>query len=132
MKRRTFLWLSAAGTASLYIPVSGCTGRYVLSNKSVAQPSFLTHICDAKTIRAIGSAYKRMVPAEKEDRDLARLILTDNSGHVISETTDNPTLENLLNGTVQHDFESGRTVVVDGWVLSQTEARQCALFSSQA
>ena len=30
---------------------------------------------------------------------------------------------------VQADFENGETVVVRGWVLSRTEARQCALFS---
>ena len=41
-------------------------------------------------------------------------------------------LEALLNQKIQQDFEAGRTVVVNGWVLSQTEARQCALFSSQA
>jgi hypothetical protein len=30
---------------------------------------------------------------------------------------------------VRDDFAAGRTVVVSGWVLSETEARQCALFS---
>jgi hypothetical protein len=30
---------------------------------------------------------------------------------------------------VTDDFAAGRTAVVDGWVLSVTEARQCALFS---
>jgi len=31
--------------------------------------------------------------------------------------------------TVRRDFETGRTVLVNGWVLAATEARQCALFS---
>jgi hypothetical protein len=30
---------------------------------------------------------------------------------------------------VRRDFDTGRTVLVNGWVLSATEARQCALFS---
>ena len=30
---------------------------------------------------------------------------------------------------VHDDFDDGRTVVVDGWILSATEARQCALYS---
>jgi len=30
---------------------------------------------------------------------------------------------------VRRDFETGRTVLVNGWVLAATEARQCALFS---
>jgi hypothetical protein len=132
MKRRMFLSVSAAGAASLFIPFSGCSGRYTLSNKAVAQPQFLAHICDAKVLREIGTAYKQHVPNEKEDRKLARLILTDANGHTIPESTDTNTLETLLNQNIQHDFETGQTVVVNGWVLSKTEARQCALFSSQA
>jgi hypothetical protein len=30
---------------------------------------------------------------------------------------------------IQRDFAEGRTVLLDGWVLSVTEARQCALYS---
>jgi len=31
---------------------------------------------------------------------------------------------------IRDDFGAGRTVVVDGWLLSVTEARQCALYST--
>jgi hypothetical protein len=30
---------------------------------------------------------------------------------------------------IRDDFAAGRTVLVDGWVLSVTEARQAALYS---
>jgi hypothetical protein len=30
---------------------------------------------------------------------------------------------------VETDFKSERLIVIKGWVLSQTEARQCALLS---
>lgn len=132
MNRRTFVWLSAASAVSVYLPLSGCSNRYTLSNKAVAQPQFLAHICDAKALRTIGAAYKHQVPGEKSEKKLAHLILTDNNGHAIPESTDGNKLEALLNQKIQQDFEAGRTVVVNGWVLSQTEARQCALFSSQA
>ena len=132
MKRRNFLYLSAVSAASLYIPLVGCNSRYTLSNKAVAQPQFLSHICDAKAIRAIGTAYKKQVPDESSDRKLASLILKDANGNNIPESTDSNKLETLLNQIIQHDFETGHTVIVNGWVLSQTEARQCALFSSQA
>jgi hypothetical protein len=132
MKRRTFIWLSAAGVASLYIPAAGCSGRYKLANKTIAQPQFLAHICEEKTIKEIGTSYKQQIPAEKEDRKLAHLILRDTNGHAIPESTESNKLEDLIAQKIQQDFEHGRTVVVKGWVLSQTEARQCALFSSQA
>lgn len=130
MKRRTFIWLSAASVASLYIPATGCSNRYKLANKTVAQPQFLAHICEEKTIKEIGTSYKRQVPAEESAQKLASLILTDNSGHAIPETTDNNKLQAMLNEKITHEFESGRTVMVNGWVLSQTEARQCALYAS--
>src|SRR5438309_11675922 len=107
MKRGTFIWLSAASAASLFIPAAGCSSRYTLSNKVVAQPQLLAHICDAKVMREIGTAYKQQVPDEKEDRKLAQLILTDNSGHTIPESTDNNQLETFLNQQVQRDFEAG-------------------------
>ena len=34
-----------------------------------------------------------------------------------------------IDDQVRDDFAAGRTVLVGGWVLSVTEARQCALFS---
>jgi hypothetical protein len=34
-----------------------------------------------------------------------------------------------IDDQIRDDFTAGRTVVVDGWVLSVTEARQAALFS---
>jgi hypothetical protein len=34
-----------------------------------------------------------------------------------------------IRSQIQADFAADRTVMLDGWVLSVTEARQCALFS---
>ena len=34
-----------------------------------------------------------------------------------------------LEKKIKTDFETGNIVLVDGWVLSISEARQCALFS---
>ena len=94
----------------------------------MTQPEFLAHICDAKAIRAIGTTYKQQVPAEKEDRKLAHLILRDTKGHTIPESTENNKLEDLIAQKIQHDFEHGRTVVVNGWALSQTEACSVRFF----
>ena len=58
-------------------------------------------------VRDIGEQYRRLVPDES---DWMRL-----SGPI--------------SALVRRDFETGRTVLVNGWVLSVTEARQCALFS---
>jgi hypothetical protein len=129
MKRRTFVWLSAVSAASVYIPATSCHSRNSVLIKKLAQPQFLSHICDEKTLAEIGAAYKIEVPDEWNEQTLANLVLTDSNGRAIPESTDSTNLYALLNQTIIQDFEMGRTVIVNGWVLSQTEARQCALLS---
>ena len=39
-------------------------------------------------------------------------------------------LAKLLNvAQITDDYNKGNTVMIDGWILSRIEARQCALFS---
>jgi hypothetical protein len=36
-----------------------------------------------------------------------------------------------ITGKIKADFAAGRTITLEGWVISITEARQCALNSIQ-
>jgi hypothetical protein len=60
-------------------------------------------------VRALGRRYRELVPAV----DLFAL----------------RPRRSTVSDLVRDDFAGGRTIVIDGWVLSVTEARQCALFS---
>ena len=62
-------------------------------------------------VREIGTRYRAATPRENT-ADALRTALSNSSREKIRD-----------------DFEAGRTIVVDGWVLSITEARQAALFS---
>jgi len=68
---------------------------------------------------AVGRAYLR----QRQDRPSARQVLEElhldakSSGQCIT-----PLRERL-----RADFESGRVVSIEGWVLSDTEAKLCAL-----
>jgi hypothetical protein len=64
------------------------------------------------------------VPAERDAEALRAAILAAPRASRLGETPRVPVAE-----LVRSDFAEGRTVVVHGWVLSVTEARQCALFS---
>jgi hypothetical protein len=68
-------------------------------------------------VREIGVQYRRLVPAENDGIRLRAAILAG-GGRAPS-----------LAARVRSDFDAGRTVLLNGWVLSATEARQCALFS---
>jgi len=38
-------------------------------------------------------------------------------------------IHEYFNTKTVEDFNTGQTVIINGWVLSRTEARQCALFA---
>src|SRR3982751_572087 len=123
MKRRRFVYLSAVGAASLSFPAAGCRDHNAALSKSLAEPQLLFRICDAKTIREIGQAYLQQTPAEANEEQLVDLLLADITGKNISSSPESSALHALLGKKIQQDFETGRTVIVKGWVLSQTEAR---------
>ncbi|MBS1597913.1 MAG: hypothetical protein JST75_06790 [Bacteroidetes bacterium] len=129
MKRRSFILLSATGITALVIPSLSCTSVSPGSVKILQLPNQLSHICDAQTIRDIGNAYRKQVAAEANKDQLIKLLLTDNSGNSISKSSDTTALKTILGDKVKEDFEKGNVVEVKGWVLSKTEARQCAVFS---
>src|SRR3954471_8282933 len=122
MKRRRFVYLSAVGAASLYFPAISCRNHNAALSKSLAEPQLMFHICDAKTIREIGQAYLQQTPAEVNEAQLVDLLLADSTVKNISSSSESSALHALLDKKIQQDFETGRTVIVKGWVLSLTEA----------
>jgi hypothetical protein len=92
------------------------------------RPLVLAHFCDAKTIREIGDSYRAQVPAENRLEKLRELLLMDEEGRKCDAPNDD-SISEMLNKKVNCEFKEGKIVVEDGWVLSKTEARQCALYS---
>ena len=129
MKRRTFVRLVTAITVVLYLPNLYCKPKYNTLTRMLAQPDALQHICDAKTIHEIGEAYQKQVSNENNKATLVKLLAMDINGNPIDESADSALVASQLAKKIQQDFQQDKTVVVDGWVLSRTEARQCALFS---
>lgn len=126
MKRRTFLLYSLSATV-LALPVAGCVDRKPI--KALSEPQVLMRLCDAPTLQKIGETYRTKVPAEASKGALTERLLEDSSGNPLSDKTDNTAIHTFLNEKIRQDFEAGRIVTLLGWMLSETEARQCALFS---
>jgi hypothetical protein len=110
MKRRTFIYL--AGATALAVPFVRCHHYSSTLTRSLSQPDFLGHICDEATIRDIGAAYRVRTPDEAKEDKLVSLLLPQQ-----------------LDVAIHNDYTTGKVVTVKGWVLSLTEARQCALYS---
>jgi hypothetical protein len=89
---------------------------------SAAVHSLLAHVDSAV---AVGREYLRHHP---DERDLARIRhgLSGALGGPV-ETLDPAVLRERVRRRVRQDFAEDRIALVDGWILSITEARICAL-----
>jgi len=128
MKRRIFIRLSVVGGTAIGLTGVSCNHPGKAFYNSLNKPSQLSLICDAKTIREIGMAYRLQTPSEKDADKLALLLSVDSGGNSVSSSSDSSSIQTLVNQKTSHDFEAGNMVTIKGWILSVTEARQCALF----
>jgi hypothetical protein len=111
MDRRAFI-LTAAGVGIASI------GAYYLMRDveyepTLAIPRDLSLIWNPEKIREIGNQYRVNTPGEASVRPLVKLLNSAPPEQAI-----------------RNDFATGQTVIMDGWIISITEARQCALAST--
>ncbi|MEA2707319.1 MAG: hypothetical protein QOH22_2107 [Gemmatimonadaceae bacterium] len=117
LNRRQFLQLSALGIVAT-VADSACAPV----DASAERPQLLAML-GPERVRQLGAHYRASTPAENSAGAL-RAALSSGNGMRI------PFIKSgSLENQVRDDFAAGRTVVVDGWVLAVTEARQAALFS---
>jgi hypothetical protein len=123
MDRRRFLQ-TMGGVALAPLGAACDRGTSADELSALARPELLAAL-GAERVRELGRRYREMVPAEHDAASLGDAIrrsLPLSARLSGRATTGVPRL-------VHEDFDAGRTIVVLGWILSATEARQCALFS---
>ena len=82
--------------------------------------------------RALGMRYLAIAPHEADPLALARLVAGSSRRLLTLAGADVVTLRALLAKQQRSDFAGGRVVNIDGWLLSLTEARICALAALEA
>lgn len=122
MKRRDFILLSGLGITAISIPTYYYQFHTPEYDQLLTEPELLSYIWDATTIGDIGATYRKQFSDENSERKLANLLSVDTS-------TESITMIDLLRQQIADDYHQENTVMIDGWILSRTEARQCALFS---
>jgi hypothetical protein len=113
LDRRQFLSVAAAGAALTLLGTTGVASDTSAEPIDSAPPELLVAI-GADAVREIGEAYRKLVPAESDATALRAAL------QAVRSSNEDP---------VRADFAAGRVIVVSDWMLSHTEARQCALFS---
>jgi hypothetical protein len=124
LDRRAFLRRSAGAAAMLAGLACDSRGG---ETAALDHPEILDALGPSAT-RAIGLRYRELTPSERDAASLRAGIAGSGSWW---SGLDGRSHDGLAR-RVRADFERGRTVTVLGWVLSVTEARQCALYSLRA
>jgi hypothetical protein len=124
MDRRTFLQISAVGAVAISLPMVHCKPK---PSDLLEFPGTLSSICDEKTIRELGQAYLIKFPGENKSSRLQDLLMEGHEGK--NGTDDADAIAAMLDKKIHEDFRISKTIIIKGWVLSLTEARQCALYS---
>ncbi len=122
MKRRNFVLLAGIGISAIAIPTWYYKYRDPANDQLLAEPELLSYIWDDNTISKIGNLYLEEFSDENSELKLIEL-LSNNVSTDLNENTE------MLNQQITNDYKTGNTIMIAGWVLSRTEARQCALFS---
>jgi hypothetical protein len=121
MQRRTFIHLSAYTALALTLPFTdGCSPS---TGNLLSQPLLFSQLADKKTIIEAGNAFRKKFPKEDSKAILSNLLIGSNNSQ------DKSIIQKQLDERVLEDFKNRKIVTAAGWVLSITEARQCALFS---
>jgi len=120
MERRTFIQLSAYTALALILPFAeSCSSK----NSPMDLPLLFSKIADKSTLIEAGAAYRKMHRDEDSQAVLSQKLSRG------MPTLDAGALSRALSFQVKQEFAAGNTITLSGWVMSVTEARQCALFS---
>jgi hypothetical protein len=126
ISRRNFISFSAAIFAG--IMVSPDFTQRIFSRNRLGNRLVKIFAHDPQAARAVGHAYLREAPQEYNVGIITEMILR--SGTALTQRLDALSEKDLiakLRNLITEDFTNGNTVQVEGWVLSRTEARLCAL-----
>lgn len=121
LDRRRFLQVAVTGMVA-GLATSACARDASEDARALGKPALLEMLGPDRT-RDIGTQYRAAVPGENTAAALRDAI--SSSQHRQFPWIHGRSIEEQIHD----DFTAGRTVVVGGWVLSETEARQAALYS---
>ena len=122
LNRRRFLQLTTAGILAS-LTETACASDD--DSKEPTEPA-LVEMLGPERVRQLGTQYRAEVPQEITAAALADAISSSRRSGFARRS------RRSVEDQIRRDFAAGRIVMVGGWVLALTEARQCALYSLSA
>jgi len=124
MRRRDFL-KSVCSALAIALPAT-TSAASVSTLQRLAQPSLLAFLGNTDDIRTLGVRYLSQFAEESTPEQLVKAIFAQGR---LTDRVPALVLSERLSALISEDFAHGHTLQLNGWILSRTEARQCALFS---
>ena len=93
----------------------------------LSEPTNLSKFCSFNELKLIGKKYLELKPEEYSKNKLTDLLFPKKYTH--DWIGNNKSVRKWIENEIKNDFENSNTFLLNGWVISQTEARQCALTS---
>lgn len=121
--RRDMLLALAGGALLAAVAPRAARPRIAAETRGVFPATLFRHPDSA---RRIGRAYLAERPAEA-DADRLRMLIAQDVPGLVHAGIAPAALRRAVAARQHRDFAERRTVLVRGWLLSQTEARLCAL-----
>ena len=112
------------GATAVGVATTSCKPGPEYDVASLTKPEVLAALGIGE-VRNIGQRYRALNRSEDDAIAIRNAILRSRPLAARLGLTRSP-----IATLVHADFEQSRTVVLDGWILSVTEARQCALISA--
>ena len=128
MDRKEFVRILSIFAGFSVLPTLQCNlGKS--KDSVIYKPDILSEICDEKTIRQIGTSYLKKSNPISDERQLLKKLLQESDGKELSPDISSNQLFTILTRRIENDFSTNNYLILDGWIISETEAIQCALFS---
>jgi hypothetical protein len=109
----------------LYVLAACGTPLVVRGQAPQAQAAASYFGAGVESARAIGAAYLRQINLEPTRASI--LEHTGGTMRILAAAKDQKAALTALVGAVRRDFQDGRVVHLEGWIVSRTEAELCAL-----
>ncbi len=126
MNRRLFLNSSCLALFSAVFPVYGFTCKDISTEMSLIKKNLQHYFFSLSSAEAIGKKYLSSFDGGLNLRFELQCFLNDKYGGALS-TYDNNEFSKVTEKIIRNDFKQKDTCIVDGWLLSITEANLCAL-----
>jgi hypothetical protein len=131
MTRRRLLQLLVGSLGAVGVgPLAQSAENLTRHQAKTLLPSKLSEILPhRKSASAVGREYLKIAPLEADVSRLLELIGAPEKSIRDRSSADAEALAEWLQAKQRDDFDQGRIVLVQRWMLSQTEARLCALIA---